>query len=89
MPDYKAGDIAICDPEQPPLPGDLVGIWWKDGSKQPWIKQLVTPFDPICDWGDRRDRVAVIVKMLNPSSIIPIDPLHIDAIHKVIHVIQK
>ena len=89
LPEYKSGDIVICDPDQSPEPGDLVGIWWKDGARQPWIKKLFAPIPSLQGLASKGCRKGVFVEMLNPPEIIDLDPLDIDAIHKVIHVIQK
>lgn len=89
LPEYKSGDIMICDPDQDPEPGDLVGIWWKDGSIQPSIKRLVFSLPPRSWWDmDGEAQAALCIEMLNPPTVMTAKLSAIEAVHKVIHVIK-
>lgn len=90
LPDLQSGDIVICDPSQPPEPGDLVGIWWKNGSMQPALKKLVMSLPPR-EWWDMggEAKALLCIEMLNPPTRMTVELSDVDAIHKVIHVIQN
>lgn len=87
LPEYNAGSIFMCDPDQEPVVGDLVVIWWTNKNRQPWIKVLDILLPPK-EWWNLKGEAAplVIVSMKNPPESISIPLSEIDQIHKIIYV---
>jgi hypothetical protein len=90
LPVVRSGDNLVCDPDQVPVPGDLVAIWWKDGTHQPLLKRLVAALPPKQLWNMGGDaRFIACVEMLNPPQTLNIPLFKVEAIHRVIHVIKQ
>ncbi|MFZ5622211.1 MAG: S24 family peptidase [Pseudomonadota bacterium] len=52
IPEYRNGDVVICDPDQEPIIGDIVMVWWKGGKGVADMVRLVTAPPPCDIWND-------------------------------------
>ena len=85
-PTIHHGDTLVCDPDAPPEPGDLIAIWWKDGSRQPLIKRLTLGLPDKNYWNATGSAEFLLVcEQLNPPRDYWIPLPRVQAVHKVIH----
>lgn len=86
VPSYRPNDLAICDPDQTPEPGDFVAVWWRDGKRQPVIKRLMMGLPDRKYWhiGGEAEFV-LMLEQLNPQKCYSAKFSQVDAVHKVIH----
>jgi phage repressor protein C with HTH and peptisase S24 domain len=85
-PIYGSGDVLICDPDQPPLPGDFVSVWWKDGKRQPSAKRLVLALPPkeMTSLKQIEFQLLLVCEQLNPPKQLVAQWDDIEAVHKII-----
>jgi hypothetical protein len=83
-PDVNDGDLVLCDPDQLPMAGDYVAVWWKGGERPPNIKRLVTTLPPRAFWDNADFEAVVVVEQLNPPKRLAADMTRVEAVHKVL-----